>query len=283
MTTQQRHPAGTPTGGQWAPTAHAEPDIDLAPSPRPAARSKVTSALLGVVVGAGAVSVPSSQALATVTEIGVVPPQNPATNCNPPVAENGSGNQADMVQALDICRTAEDVGPVTLPSNWSRLDPAQQLLIAVNLERTDRGEQPIAGLSRRLDADAKKGAKDSTDPSTTLPASWWGVYAFPPSSLGDVWAWTYDDGLGSLNTGCTIANRSGCWGHRDALLAHSNGRELVAGAACATGGCDMLIVATNLPLWFKWANEIKYFPQPPSLTMPWHPVPRAGRAYAKAA
>ncbi|MHB1500836.1 MAG: hypothetical protein ACYCYK_06665 [Candidatus Dormibacteria bacterium] len=49
-------------------------------------------------------------------------------------------------------------------------------------------------------------------------------------SIGMVYAWLYDNGPGSGNTGCTATNQSGCWGHRAELLTPGSG--LAAGLAC---------------------------------------------------
>ena len=42
-TYQPRKPAGTPVGGQWAPMAHAEADIDLSPRPAPPSSAPTAS------------------------------------------------------------------------------------------------------------------------------------------------------------------------------------------------------------------------------------------------
>ena len=227
--------------------------------------AKLAGGLLGIAVGAAVAAVPSGTAAAVTREIGTVPPANPATECVPQAANEGWAPQAGLIKALDICRAREGIGPLVLPSNWPLLDPAQQLFTATNLERVDRGERPITGLSRRLDADAKKAAVARTDPSTAMQDYWWGVWIGDGIPLADVWIWTYNDGPGSNNLACTPKDHSGCWGHRDALLAHYEpGAKLVAGAGCSGESCAMLIVASNTPTWFTWADELKYFARPPA-------------------
>jgi len=253
---QARVPAGTPAGGQWAPTAHEDAGIELKPAHHHkfsigAAVGTVTMAALAPGTAA-TTTVPSSH------EIGIVPPANPATNCAPSFAGVNSGTTESIVEAIDICRHKEGVGPLLLPSNWSHLTGPEQLLVAVDLERVDRGEKPIVGLNSQLDARAIAGARAGVDPVGPPGRTWGSVWGSTRGALEDVELWMYDDGPGSFNIDCVPKNISGCWGHRDNLLAHTEGREIVAGASCAPLGCTMLLVWESAPVWFSWANESKY-------------------------
>ena len=62
---------------------------------------------LAAMVGLGAVALPSAQAAASVS--------NPSTSTPPPDDES----TAPLVAAFDQVRTAEGVGPLVLPTNWS--------------------------------------------------------------------------------------------------------------------------------------------------------------------
>ncbi|HVB73880.1 MAG TPA: CAP domain-containing protein [Ktedonobacteraceae bacterium] len=74
-----------------------------------------------------------------------------------PVAVSGSGcvdipaspdylstnKEADAIAAIDNAHAQEDLPPLRLPANYYRLEPPQQQFILLNLERTDRGLQPL--------------------------------------------------------------------------------------------------------------------------------------------
>ena len=55
-------------------------------------------------------------------------------------------------------RQTEGLGPMSLPSNYPSLTPAEQLFVLTDLERVDRGLAPIEGLSTTLNAYAQAGA-----------------------------------------------------------------------------------------------------------------------------
>lgn len=267
---QPRRPAGAPTGGQWAAMSHAEADIELAPLPKRAKTSQMARVAGTLLAAATAVTIPSPPSAAAQAGIGVLPPKNPATNCNPPVPGSGIATKP-LVKAIDVCRASEGVGPMVLPSNWPTLDPAQQLFVAMDLERVNRGEPPVVGLVRQLDADAKSGANAGKDPFSTVHAAWQSIWASSITPLVDMSIWAYDDGLGGANIDCTKAHRSGCWGHRDALLLDNQmSSPLVAGAGCGKQGCAMIVVYTSMPTWFTWAGELKHFAKPPTIE-PLHP------------
>jgi hypothetical protein len=127
----------------------------------------------------------------------------------------------------------------------------EQLFVIANLERTDRGVAPIAGLTTQLDSVAQTGATNGTDPtmtSSTLTggatvAGWGSLWAGGTSNpLGSDYYWMYDDGPNSPNGDCTTPSSSACWGHRDQILRAfaptgcSSGSEQYMGAANAPGG-----------------------------------------------
>ena len=90
----------------------------------------------------GAVATASA---ATAQTVGTLPPQGLAANCTP-----GGGNPfgAGDMEAnffVDYCRAHEGVGPIVLPSNYESLTVPEQLLVAIDLERVNRGEDPFIG------------------------------------------------------------------------------------------------------------------------------------------
>ena len=58
-----------------------------------------------------------------------------------------SASEQDAVAAINNARAGEHLGPLRLPGDFYRLDPAQQQFVLINLERTDRGLPAV-----RLDA-----------------------------------------------------------------------------------------------------------------------------------
>jgi hypothetical protein len=128
---------------------------------------------------------------------------------------------------------------MTLPVGYDQMPSTEQVLVVSNLERTDRGLAPVAGLSSSLDALAQQGAQNHTDPPFPNP--------FDGTSGGSNWASTssvlyadflfmYDDGPGpgGINIDCTTSNPSGCWGHRDNILGNFD-QPLLMGAATVSG------------------------------------------------
>ena len=275
---QPRQPRCVPTGGQWRATNRPEGNVSLVDAQSDGGPSPAHKVALGVAIGAAAVVslAPSAAATTNTTtpvahqhEIGIVPPANPPANCTPLIAispASGVPTKDSVLRAIDLCRRDEGVGPMVLPSNWAQLTPAEQMFVAVDLERVNRGEQPITGLNGHLDALARAGARAGADPVGPVGMAWGGVWDGWHNALAGVEAMMYDDGPGSYNLRCTARNTSGCWGHRDDLLAHTGayGGELVAGASCAQRGCTMLIVWDNAPVWFRWANEVHYFARLPA-------------------
>lgn len=54
-----------------------------------------------------------------------------------------TNSEHDAVAAINHARAQEHLGPLRLPGNFYRLDPAAQQFILINLERKDRGLQPL--------------------------------------------------------------------------------------------------------------------------------------------
>ncbi len=214
----------------------------------------------------------------------LLPPQNPVSNvaptssmydsCVAASSSNVASCDRETVSAIDAARANEGVGPLTLPIGYDQMPPNEQILVVSNLERTDRGLAPVAGLSSSLDTLAQLGAQNHTDPAFPSP--------FDGTSGGANWASTssvlfadflfmYDDGPGpdGINLDCTSLNTSGCWGHRDNILGNFD-QPILMGAATVSGsslteefiGGD----GTDRPDVTAWSSLASLFPVTVSTT-----------------
>jgi hypothetical protein len=126
-----------------------------------------------------------------------------------------------VTEAVDHARSLEGVKPINLPAGYASLTVPEQVFVAVNLERVDRGLPPFAGLTSALDANAQQGANASNDPPdagaayNVSDAEWAGGSA---NGLDAVYGWMYDDGAASGNLDCPTPTSAGCWGHREGIL-----------------------------------------------------------------
>jgi len=181
----------------------------------------------------------------------LIPPQNPTSNVVPtsamyencttlsPTSSQVTNCDQEAVSAIDAARASEDVGPMTLPVGYDQMPQTEQVLVVSNLERTDRGLAPVAGLSSSLDALAQEGAQNNTDPPFPNPFDGTGGgsnWASTSSVLLANFLFMYDDGpgAGGINIDCTTSNPSGCWGHRDNILGNFD-QPLLMGAATVSG------------------------------------------------
>jgi hypothetical protein len=110
---------------------------------------------------------------------------------------------------------------MVLPPGFEALTTPQQILVAVNLERVDRGLAPFTGLTADLNASAQRGADLANDPPDPGPSydvvdtEWAGGSS---NGLDADYGWMYDDGIGSGNLDCPKNGGPGCWGHRHGIL-----------------------------------------------------------------
>jgi hypothetical protein len=246
----------------------------------------VSTGTLGVVQPGGAQVALHEQPAPVTATAGIVPPNNPPQNIppSPNFLSDCSGSQYDnssactnaTLQAIDNARADEGLGPMALPAQWYSLSPAEQLYVATNLERANRGLPVLSGMASALDGAAAQGAASSQDPSP--PAG------FPWSSWGSNWAgavgnpleaiyyWMYDDGEGSGNVDCTPSNTSGCWGHRDNILMSLRCQPCDMGTAYNGTGyqgypswAEILVDTSGNPaLDFSWAQLYPSSTPPPS-------------------
>jgi hypothetical protein len=147
---------------------------------------------------------------------------------------------AAVLAAINHAHALEGIRPMVLPSDFALLGIPDQLFVAVNLERVDRGLAPFAGLTESLNQNAQRGADDADDPpdpgrSYLLDDSEWAGGS--SNGLDAVYGWMYDDGFDSGNLDCVQRDDAGCWGHRKGILDDfGSGANLVMGAAVdATG------------------------------------------------
>ncbi len=139
------------------------------------------------------------------------------------------------LEAINHAHALEGVRPMVLPTEFAQLSIPDQLFVAVNLERVDRGLPPFGGLTAALDDNAQRGADDANDPPdpgqayALDDAEWAGGSS---NGLDAVYGWMYDDGYNSGNLDCVHRSEGGCWGHRKGILDDfGSGPNLVMGAA----------------------------------------------------
>jgi hypothetical protein len=201
----------------------------------------------------------SFAAFAWIAPDALAAPANPAANmpirtpasCSAPTSPTCENA---VVAALDAARTTLGLGPYTLPADFDSLPAANQLFVLSNLDRVAYGLPVISGLSPALSNAAAAGVSSDADPnpSAIVPpdagwsSNWAGGFANAPLAY---YEWMYDDGLGSPNLDCRSATDSGCWGHRQDVLAFAAAAALVMGAAAGVDthgqpGYALTIVAT---------------------------------------
>jgi len=219
---------------------------------------------------------------------GLLPPANPAGSIAPsPQFESvcltegalSAGCLAQTLQATDVARAKEGLGPLALPGDYAQLTAAEQLFVLADTERVDRGLPPAVGLVNEFDQDAAAAAAGDSDPVASLVppgvglvrwASNWGENA---GALGSNYNWMYDDGPGSGNLACGAGGGGGCWGHRDNILGFNAGQlaaahgTLVMGAAEAAPAAakpwmsdtELFVVITGHPAYYvyTWAQAVE--------------------------
>ena len=79
--------------------------------------------------------------------------------CAPVGVDTSSPCLRITLDAIDAARAEEGLRPMVLPADFPRLTVPEQLFVAVDRERVDRGLAPFTGLTTALDADAQKGRR----------------------------------------------------------------------------------------------------------------------------
>ncbi len=123
---------------------------------------------------------------------------------------------------------------MALPSGFAQLSVPEQVFVALNRERVDRGLAPFVGMTAALDANAQKGAGTATLPPRpgrdypTVDAEWIGAV---DNGLDADYQWIYNDGPNGGVPNCTDDHTSGCWVDRKIVLERFASRHLVMGVA----------------------------------------------------
>ncbi|MGD1051272.1 MAG: hypothetical protein ABR947_09395 [Solirubrobacteraceae bacterium] len=175
--------------------------------------------------------------------------------------------QHAMVVALDRAHAALGLGPYLLPADFYSLKGTEQLLVLCNLDRLAYGLPPVTGLSPVLNAVAATGvtADADPDPSALLSSlssfgwssNWAGGYG---NALEAYYAWMYSDGWAGRQTSnldCTSPTSSGCWGHRQDVLAFSQPGLLSMGASVSRDSQGQIGYAITL-VWTPQTNWTSY-------------------------
>lgn len=198
-------------------------------------------------------------------------------------AQQSTQCRDEALAAINNAHAAEGVRPIRLPRNYWSLPVDRQLFVIANLERTSRGLRPLQGLTRQLDRWAAAGARNNADPfpaggrlsSGAQIRAWASNWAADYNSLTADYSWMYLDGWGgsrgtTSNRDCTSPAASGCWGHRDNILApFSQSQSVVGGTGHVTGGWDG---------YFNSYSElfVHYMGRRPHLVYTWRDATRAG-------
>jgi hypothetical protein len=231
--------------------------------------------LLTVSLSMGVLIAPSAASSRVPTDqlrphLGLIPPHNPTRNQDNPESgaqcffTRGHGALDDSplcnaaaLASIDNARATEHVAPMSFDlSAFERLSSPEQIFAVSNLERIDRGLQPVPYMTAQLNHLAEVGSQHETDPS--FPSVLTGGATL--ESGGSIWSggstvlwadegWMYADGWGGSvdntpNGACSSATASGCWGHRDNILMSnpSAGCFIAAGAAAYGGSLSEIYV-----------------------------------------
>lgn len=186
-------------------------------------------------------------------------------NCDPMSTSITSACLSGALSDINAARRKEGVKAMVLPSNFAALSMPNQLLTLTNVERRDRGISTFLYLSPTLNSYAMYAANRAMDP---LFPSWTrsggSNWASPKNSLWDFFLWMYDDGVGSANLDCTAGNTSGCWGHRNNILANYGAPRIMGAALGSTGlatimlGLDYHDLLTPNAPGTVWGKQITY-------------------------
>jgi hypothetical protein len=182
-------------------------------------------------------SAPANQSATGIADPAHTVPASPDYTqvCAPSGIDSSPACLAQVLAAVDHARTAEGIAPMNLPAGYAQLSVPQQVFVAVNLERADRGLPTFTGLTDDLDHNAQIGADDANDPpdpgsAYTVDDSEWAGGSV--NGLDAVYGWMYDDGIGSGNLDCPAQGGTGCWDHRHGILDNFGSvGQLVMGAA----------------------------------------------------
>lgn len=167
----------------------------------------------------------SNTPLALSLAANVAPDPDFMTTCATP--SNSYYCLGQEVEAIDNARGLEGLDPLTLNlAAFGQLNPAEQVFVLANLERTARGLTPAIVLTSQLDSTALRAALATNDPTLTgwtlaggkQAVAWNSNWSGGMSATESDYYWMYSDGSG-YNVGCTSSVTTGCWEHRANILA----------------------------------------------------------------
>lgn len=200
----------------------------------------------------------------SVTALGpIVPPRNPSANGNTSYCTS----RTECLTIINNVRAGQEgLGPIKLPSNWNHLFYPERLFTFMNLERESRGLKPLTHSVNTYASEVKTGITNDADPMppASVYSSWQSIWAGGSSMipLAAMYGWMYYDGPGGFNLDCQSASDSGCWGHRDAILA-ADVNKIDAGAGVDSQGqkgfAAILLVQDSEPAagdtGLSWADQ----------------------------
>ena len=165
----------------------------------------------------------------------IYPAPNYPNVCAPIGVDSSTTCLRITLQAVDSARAGEGMRPMVLPADFPQLSVPEQLFVAIDRERVDRGLPPFVGLTAQLNADAQRGAGSASlpprprHPYNPADREWIGAV---DNGLDADYQWMYDDGPDSGVPGCSAKDRSNCWADRQIVLDRFGGRHHpVMGAA----------------------------------------------------
>ena len=141
------------------------------------------------------------------------------------------------LEAIDAARAKEGVRPMLLPANFSRLTIPEQLFVAIDRERVDRGLTPFTGLATALNEGAEGRRRAAVcPPAGPTPRSGRKWINAVDNGLDADYRWMCDDGPDGGVPGCSGRKTSGCWADRRIVLRRSGSSRLAMGAAFDPSG-----------------------------------------------
>ena len=150
----------------------------------------------------------------------------------------------DALAAINRARAMEGVGPMSLPTDFTSLNQAQQLYTVVQDERIDRGLPFFAGMCTVCDQLSQLATTSGGDPYfSVFPPGVWQFSSDAGTSQANAlvvdYYWMYDDGWGgssstTMNQTCSGPTDPSCWLHRDNILTGCPNCTLYFGGAQGT-------------------------------------------------
>ncbi len=171
----------------------------------------------------------------------VAPSPDYAAVCAPLGVDTSSGCLRVTLDAIDTARAHEGLKPMALPSDFAHLSVPEQVFVAVDRERVDRGLAPFPGLSPTLDREAQQAAGAARLPPrpgrsySDVNQEWIGAVA---NGLDADYQWMYYDGPNSGVPQCSDSQTSGCWADRSIVLNRFGSGHLAVGIGYDASGDD---------------------------------------------